>query len=68
MVVGEVLFPLQGVTGRNVPLMNDTMCRNDLAGTVYGGGVMGILGWGEGDMGGCMGTLGGGAEGTVWGH
>lgn len=29
VVLGEVLFPLQGVRGRGVPLENDTRCINE---------------------------------------
>lgn len=32
VIVGEVFFPLEGVRGRGVPLMNDSMCNASEAG------------------------------------
>ena len=43
IVLGEVFFPLEGVRGRGIPLMNDTACTNVTTGefkvhSSWGGG------------------------------
>ena len=45
VVLGEVYFPLEGVRGRGVSLMNDTKCDENMAGKVRGqcGTAMGFM-------------------------